>query len=95
MPQTDTYKLVASLLVAIFLVIGGIGILAYAFLSGTVDADTRAQLAALLGPFVGFGINFLFQTNTNAAARAQTRNDLLTSTSTTTLTSGRSDEGVG
>lgn len=78
MPQTDTIKLLASTLTAIILVIGGIGTLAYAFLSGTVDGDTRAQLAALMGPFIGYGINFLFQTNTQAAARAQTRNDLLT-----------------
>jgi hypothetical protein len=77
MPQTDFIKLIVSHLVAAILVLGGIAVLAYAFLTPGVDPDARAQLAALVGPFIGGGINFLFMTNTQGATRAQVRNDLL------------------
>jgi large-conductance mechanosensitive channel len=77
MPQTDFIKLIASHVTAVLMVVLGISILSYAFLTPSVDKDARAQLAALLGPFIGYAVNFLFQTNTSSATRAQTRKDLL------------------
>lgn len=85
MPQTDFIKLVTSHVTAFLMVIGGIVILAYAFLTPSVDADARAQLAALIGPFIGYAVNFLFQTNTQGAVRAQVRNDLLEESALTPL----------
>lgn len=76
MPQADTIKLLTSHLVAATLAIGGPILLVWLFLYAP-DGKDIAGITALLGGFVGLAVQFLFQTNTQAAARAQTKNDLL------------------
>lgn len=76
MPQTDAVKLITSHLVAAVLAIGGPLLLVWVFVNAS-QIDGSNGLIAIIAGFVGIAIQFLFQTNTQSAARAQTRNDLL------------------
>lgn len=75
--QSDTIKLVSSHLVAVVMALGGPLLLTWLFLNAS-DVEGSQGLIALLAGFVGLAVQFLFQTNTQAAARATTRTDLLT-----------------
>jgi hypothetical protein len=79
MPQTDFIKLAASHLVAVVLAIGGPILIVWLFVNAN-QLEGSGGVQTLIGGFVGFAIQFLFQTNTSSATRSQTRNDLLTNT---------------
>jgi hypothetical protein len=79
MPQTDFIKLVASHLVAVVLAIGGPILIVWLFINAN-QLEGSGGVQTLIGGFVGFAIQFLFQTNTAGATRSQVRNDLLTET---------------
>jgi uncharacterized membrane protein len=75
MPQADAIKLLTSHIVAAVLAIGGPILIVWLFLFAPEGKDI-AGITALLGGFVGLSVNFLFQTNTSAAVRQQTKNDI-------------------
>lgn len=75
MPQADAIKLLTSHIVAAVLAICGPILIVWLFLFAPEGKDI-AGITALLGGFVGLSVNFLFQTNTSAAVRQQTKNDI-------------------
>lgn len=75
--QTDTIKLISSHTVAVVLAVGGPILIVWLFINGN-SIEGVEGIQAMLGAFVGAAIQFLFQTNAMAAARGQTRADLLT-----------------
>lgn len=79
MPQTDFIKLISSHLVAVTLAIGGPILIVWLFVNAN-QIEGAGGVQTLLGGFVGFAIQFLFQTNTAGATRSQVRNDLLADT---------------
>lgn len=74
----DMVKLVASYVVAVVLSLGGTLLLVWIWAQPA--ADGKEGIMALIAGFVGLSIQFLFQTNAMAAARGQTKADLLTPT---------------
>lgn len=77
MPQADLIKLLTANLVAAVIAIGAPVLIVWLFLNAPGDRDI-AGIVALLGGLSGGAVQYLWQTNTQSAARAQTRNDLLT-----------------
>lgn len=79
MPIGDLVKLLTANIVAAIIAIGAPVLIVWLFL--VTPADRLGELAgivALLGGLAGAAVQYLWQTNTASAARAQTRNDLLT-----------------
>lgn len=73
--QSDTIKLVSAAVVAVVIAIGAPCLIVWLFLSAPVDRDI-AGIVALLGGMAGAATQYLWQTNTASAARAQTKADL-------------------
>jgi hypothetical protein len=78
MPTGDLIKLLTANITAAFMAIGGVALIVVLFLNTPVDRlGELAGILALLGGFVGAATTYLWQSNTIAATRGQTRNDLL------------------
>jgi hypothetical protein len=72
-------KLLTANIVAAIIAIGGLAAMVYLFLNTPTDRlGDLAGFLALIGVSVGGATQYLWQTNTQAAARGQTRSDLLT-----------------
>lgn len=77
MPQGDLIKLLTANLVAAAIAIGAPIMIVWLFLMAPEGRDI-AGIVALLGGLAGGATQYLWQTNTQSAARQTTRNDLLT-----------------
>ena len=77
MPQGDLIKLLTANVVAALIAVGAPVLIVWLFLSAPPDRDI-AGIVALLGGLAGGATQYLWQTNTQSAARAQTRTDILT-----------------
>jgi hypothetical protein len=76
MPQADFVKLITANLVAAIIAIGAPVLIVWLFLTADPNRDIAA-IVAILAALGGGATQYLWQTNTQSAARAQTRNDLL------------------
>lgn len=77
MPTADVIKLITANVVAAIIAIGAPVLIVWLFLSAPEGRDI-AGIVALLGGLSGAATQYLWQTNTAAAARGQTRTDILT-----------------
>lgn len=59
--QSDTVKLLASVLTAVVMAIGGSLLLVFVFMQPSIEG--RDGLVALLGGFIGAAVQFLYGTN--------------------------------
>lgn len=77
MPQADLIKLLTANIVAALIALGAPILIVWLFLTAPEGRDI-AGIVALLGGLAGAATQYLWTTNTQSAARAQTRTDILT-----------------